>query len=82
MPCCSARLPYERVVVENDSTKVKLLPSDPSLAGAEVELVNLPAREYRLQRVLQTINGDYDYVLIDCPPSLGLADGQRADGRP
>ena len=48
-----------------------LLPSSPALVGAEVELVSLMAREYRLQRALASITG-YDFVLIDSPPSLGL----------
>ena len=49
-----------------------LLPSHPDLSGAEVELVNEMAREYRLQKALEPIDGRYDYVFIDCPPSLSL----------
>lgn len=49
-----------------------LLPANPALAGAEVELVNVIAREYRLKAALESVAGDFDYVLIDCPPSLGL----------
>jgi chromosome partitioning protein len=63
---------HAELIVHNADTKVSLLPSNPSLAGAEVELVNLMAREYRLRDGLASANGDYDYILIDCPPSLGL----------
>lgn len=49
-----------------------LIPSDVHLAGAEVELVGLPEREQFLRRALEPVIGSYDYVFIDCPPSLGL----------
>ncbi|MBR4459294.1 MAG: ParA family protein [Clostridia bacterium] len=47
-------------------------PGDIRLAGAEVELVNLPQREHRLRRLLSAVREAYDFILIDCPPSLGL----------
>ncbi len=49
-----------------------LVPASVDLTGAEVELVELPRREYRLRQALERARPDYDYVLIDCPPSLGL----------
>ncbi len=52
--------------------RLSLLPSAPALAGAEVEMVALLAREYLLRRALETVADAYTHVLIDCPPSLGL----------
>ena len=49
-----------------------VVPATPDLAGAEVELVSRPNRDQAMRRALEVVRGDYDYVLIDCPPSLGL----------
>jgi len=62
----------EDVMLHYDDTGLSLLPANPDLAGAEVELVNEMAREYRLRRALEPAEGRFDYVLIDCPPSLSL----------
>jgi chromosome partitioning protein len=59
-------------ILHNPRLKISLLPSSPSLAGAEIELIDLDDREYLLKRALLQVTDRYDYILIDCPPSLSL----------
>jgi chromosome partitioning protein len=59
-------------ILHNPRLKLSLLPSSPDLTGAEVELIQEQGREFRLKQVLDNIHSRYDYVLIDCPPSMGL----------
>ncbi|HEX7234617.1 MAG TPA: ParA family protein, partial [Nitrosospira sp.] len=49
-----------------------LIPANRDLAGAEIEMVNLPQRETRLKEALREVEGEYDFILIDCPPALNL----------
>ncbi len=55
-----------------DLAKLTLMPASRELVGAEIELVGLEAREYLLARKLDALEGEFDYVFVDCPPSLGL----------
>src|SRR5450756_1692001 len=65
-------VPISPQILHNPRLKLSILPASPSLAGAEVELVDLHARENRLKDVLTPVLDRYDYILIDCPPSLSL----------
>ncbi len=66
------QLPLAQIILLTRRLGLDLAPSTPELAGAEVEMVSFISREYRLQRALTSVRDRYDWVLIDCPPSLGL----------
>ncbi len=59
-------------ILHNSRFALSMLPSTPNLAGAEIELIELENREHKLKQVVSDLQGKYDYILIDCPPSLGL----------
>ncbi|EIW17576.1 MULTISPECIES: ParA family protein [Pelosinus] len=65
-------VPIEGVILQTKIENLMLLPATIQLAGAEIELVSIMSRETKLKRVLDKVKYSYDYVIIDCPPSLGL----------
>ncbi len=64
--------PIQEVYLPTEIANLTLAPSDPHLAGAEVELATYPEREFRLKRALIGARENYDHLFLDCPPSLGL----------
>ena len=66
------RVQTNEAIMHTEFKNLDLLPSNMNLAGAEFELVDAPERESRLKKALDQVRGDYDYMIVDCPPSLGI----------
>ena len=64
--------PPETFILPTRVENLLAIPADRNLTGAEIELVSTPEREQRLKRVLEPLRGRFDFIFIDCPPSLGL----------
>lgn len=64
--------PFENLVYDTELKFLKIIPSTQDLVGAEIELINKEDREYYLFNLIKNQTKDYDYVILDCPPSLGI----------
>ena len=64
--------PAKNAIIKTKFKNVDLLPASMDLAGDELELVDIPERQTRLKKALADVKENYDYILLDCPPSLGL----------
>jgi len=59
-------------IIKTKYENIDIIPSNVQLAGAEIELTGMKQREFRFTRIIDEIRNDYDYIFVDCPPSLGL----------
>src|SRR3954466_254203 len=60
------------IIMKTDTPNLFLLPSHIDLVGAEIEMIHLPNREKKMKEVLEAVRKEYDFIIIDCSPSLGL----------
>mgnify|MGYP000924335224 CR=1 FL=1 len=70
--CMVNDTPAQQVILETETPNLYLIPSHLDLVGAEIELINHPNREHILRSRLQEVQNDFDFIIIDCSPSLGL----------
>jgi len=70
--CIVDELDPRKIILNTEIAGLDLIPSHIDLVGAEIEMLNLPNREKVMRHVIEKIRGDYDFILIDCSPSLGL----------
>jgi len=70
--CMVDNIPVQDIIVPTQFDYLDIIPSHIDLVGAEVEMINIDEREIRMKQVLLSIKGNYDFIIIDCSPSLGL----------
>ena len=70
--CIIDHVDPKTVITETETPNLFLLPAHIDLVGAEIEMINLPERELMMKKLLAPIKGDYDFIILDCSPSLGL----------
>lgn len=70
--CIINEIDPAEAIKSTDTPFLDLLPAHIDLVGAEIEMINLPSREYKMKAVLDRIRENYDFIIIDCSPSLGL----------
>ena len=70
--CIIEKNNVDECIIKTKSPNLYLLPSNIDLVAAEIELINMNEREYRIKKSISSIKNDYDYIIIDCAPSLGL----------
>lgn len=70
--CVVNETPVSQVILETETPNLHLIPSHLDLVGAEIELIHHPNREHILKNALEEVSGNYDFIIVDCSPSLGL----------
>ena len=70
--CLIDEMPVSQAIVKTEVENLSVLPSHIDLVGAEIELLNMEKREHVMQRMLAPVKNEYDFIIIDCSPSLGL----------
>lgn len=66
------KMPSKSAIIKTEFTNLSIIPSNMPLAAAEIELTEVENRAFKLKNVLDEVKNDYDYIVIDCPPSLGM----------
>lgn len=70
--CIIDEVEPENIILNTETPNLDLIPAHIDLVGAEIEIINMPNREYMMKRVIDRVKDNYDFIIIDCSPSLGL----------
>jgi chromosome partitioning protein len=70
--CIIDNIPPQNIILNTGTPNLELLPAHIDLVGAEIEMINMPDREFMMRKVISRLRDEYDFIIIDCSPSLGL----------